>query len=195
SDEIQLEDLIAVIKQHATIQSESALRQELNQLLYPRQPKLLQGGQPVLNDLITTNQIQIHQRVESWMDAIRVAASPLLLEKKIQPAYIETMIQNVESHGPYIVLMPDVAIPHARPEDGVLQLGMSILKLEEPVLFPQDKEVRLFFVLAAIDQTTHLKALSQLTNLLGNQADVTRLLEASSVTEIETIIEPYSEED
>ncbi len=72
----------------------------------------------MLNDLITTNQIQIHQRVESWMDAIRVAASPLLLEKKIQPAYIETMVQNVESHGPYIVLMPDVAIPHARPEDG-----------------------------------------------------------------------------
>ncbi|MCY1691482.1 PTS sugar transporter subunit IIA [Exiguobacterium sp. SL14] len=69
------------------------------------------------------------------------------------------------------------------------------MKLEEPVLFPQDKEVRLFFVLAPIDQTTHLKALSQLTNLLGNQADVTRLLEANSVAEIETIIEPYSEED
>lgn len=195
ADGIQLEDLIAVIKQHATIDSESALRQALNQLLFPKQQKLLQGGQPVLNDLITTNQIQLHQRVDSWMDAIRVAASPLLLEKKIQPSYIETMIQNVESHGPYIVLMPNVAIPHARPEDGVLQLGMSILKLEEPVLFPQDKEVRLFFVLAAIDQTTHLKALSQLTNLLGNQVDVTRLLEANSVAEIETIIEPYSEED
>ena len=105
------------------------------------------------------------------------------------------MIRNVEEHGPYIVLMPDVAIPHARPEDGVIELGMSVLKLEKAVEFPKEKEVRLFFVLAAIDQTTHLKALSQLTNLLGNSTDVSRLLDATSVEEILTIIATYSEEE
>lgn len=192
---VQVEDLIALIKQHATIQSETVLRQQLGNLLFPKQEKPLQGGQPVLNELITENKIQLQQGIESWEAAIELAAKPLLEDGSIKNTYIETMIRNVEEHGPYIVLMPDVAIPHARPEDGVIELGMSVLKLEKAVEFPKEKEVRLFFVLAAIDQTTHLKALSQLTNLLGNSTDVSRLLDATSVEEILTIIATYSEEE
>lgn len=91
--------------------------------------------------------------------------------------------------------MPDVAIPHARPEDGVTKLGMSVLKLEQPVQFPGNKPVRLFFVLAAIDQTTHLKALAQLTELLSNSADVAHILAAQSTEDVLTIINKYSEEE
>jgi len=105
------------------------------------------------------------------------------------------MIDNVEQHGPYIVLMPDVAIPHARPEDGVRELGMSVLKLTEPVVFPTDKPVRLFFVLAAIDQTTHLKALAQLTELLGNGTDLSEVLHAESIEQMLQVITKYSEEE
>lgn len=41
---------------------------------------------------------------------------------------IDAMIQKVESFGPFIHICPDVALPHARPEDGVNQLGMSLTK-------------------------------------------------------------------
>ncbi|MBM7655832.1 mannitol/fructose-specific phosphotransferase system IIA component (Ntr-type) [Neobacillus cucumis] len=49
-------------------------------------------------------------------------------------------------------------MPHARPEDGVNQLGMSFLKCEHPVYLMEDPkhEINIFIVLAAIDNETHL---------------------------------------
>ncbi|MFB8734775.1 PTS sugar transporter subunit IIA [Bacillus sp. SL00103] len=43
------------------------------------------------------------------------------------------MIQSVDQNGPYIVIAPQVAIPHARPEDGVNELSMSLMTFEQPV--------------------------------------------------------------
>lgn len=45
------------------------------------------------------------------------------------------MIQKVESFGPFIHICPDVALPHARPEDGVNQLGMSLLKIQKVSIY------------------------------------------------------------
>lgn len=194
---IQAEDILDLFKQHGTIRNESVLRQKLRMLLHPIQPTNLiyEGGQPMLNQLISEKRTQLHERVSDWEEAMRLAARPLVNDYSIDQSYIETMIENVHIHGPYIVLMPDVAIPHARPEDGVTKLGMSVLKLEQPVQFPGNKPVRLFFVLAAIDQTTHLKALAQLTELLSNSADVAHILAAQSTEDVLTIINKYSEEE
>lgn len=193
---IQLEDVLQIVKQHATVTNERQLRQDLRTLLYADTTQTVhQGGQPVLNELITQENIQVFDHIEDWRTAIRLASKPLEANESIMTSYIDTMIANVEEHGPYIVLMPDVAIPHARPEDGVRQLGMSVLKVEEPVVFPDDKPVRLFFVLAAIDQTTHLKALAQLTELLSNEEDLTKLLSAQKSDDMLPVINKYSEEE
>jgi mannitol/fructose-specific phosphotransferase system IIA component (Ntr-type) len=50
-------------------------------------------------------------------------------------------------------------------------------------------------VLAAIDQTTHLKALAQLTELLGNEEDLAILLSAQASDDILPVINKYSEEE
>lgn len=193
---LQIEDVLEVIKHHATIHNEKQLRRDLK-TMFQNEQKMddWKGGQPVLNQLITKEEIRLGDRIPDWKESIRVAAKPLVENKSIDVSYIETMIENVEEHGPYIVLMPDVAIPHARPEDGVHQLGMSILKLDEPTMFPGDKPVRIFFVLAAIDQTTHLKALAQLTELLGNETDLSTVLAAKSSDDILKVINQYSEEE
>ncbi|WP_214739850.1 MULTISPECIES: PTS sugar transporter subunit IIA [unclassified Exiguobacterium] len=189
-------DILEVVKKYATIHQESQLRKELNHLLKDDFTKdEWKGGQPMLNQLVTEKEIQLQHHVSNWQESIRLAAEPLLNNGSIEARYIETMIENVIEHGPYIVLMPHIAIPHARPEDGVNQLGMSVMKLNEPVLFPGDKPVRAFFVLAAIDQTTHLKALAQLTELLGNEQDLTLVLEAGTVDEIMKVLDRYSEEE
>ena len=193
---VQLDDVLQVVKKHATVTNERQLRQDLRALLYADTTQTVhQGGQPVLNELITRENIQVLDKVEDWQAAIRLAAKPLEANESIVTSYIDTMIDNVEEHGPYIVLMPDVAIPHARPEDGVRKLGMSVLKVGDPVVFPENKSVRLFFVLAAIDQTTHLKALAQLTELLGNEADLATLLSAQTSDDMLPVINKYSEEE
>ena len=87
--------------------------------------------------------ITIQKRVNDWMDSIVVAAEPLLKAGCITQNYVESMINNVKNNGTYIVIMPNVALPHSRSEEGALKTGISILKLEEAVMYPDDKSVQL----------------------------------------------------
>lgn len=40
----------------------------------------------------------------------------------IKESYIDAMVNTVKNMGPYIVIAPGIAMPHAAPEDGVLKL-------------------------------------------------------------------------
>lgn len=188
SEKNRTELLMDVIKRHATIHEEAALKRELVQLLEQTTPTIKELRKPMLNELLTEQTIQLKDRVTDWEEAIKVASEPLVDQQAIRPDYVEAMITNVKELGPYIVIAPNIAIPHARPETGVEQLGMSFLRLEEPVYFSEKEKHRaqLIIVLAAIDNQTHLKALSQLTELLSNEGNVEKLIAANDQ---ETVIE------
>lgn len=82
-----------------------------------------------------------------------------------------------------------IALPHARPEDGVKKLGMSFLRCEQPVYLQDDPkhEIKIFIVLAAIDNETHLRALSTLTQILSNKDELNKMLTVETVAELEQI--------
>ncbi|WP_377918345.1 PTS sugar transporter subunit IIA [Bacillus songklensis] len=148
----------------------------------------------MLNELLTPETIMMKTRVKNWEDGIRTAAFPLLQNRFITEQYVQSMIENVKKFGPYIVIVPKVAIPHARPDNGVLQISMSLLHLEEPVYFSEEEEhaVHLIFVLAAIDDETHLKALSQLSDLLMEEENINKILQTKNKQEILVLIDQYS---
>ncbi|WP_019786434.1 PTS sugar transporter subunit IIA [Streptococcus sobrinus] len=100
------------------------------------------------------------------------------------------MINKVKEFGPFINLGQGVALPHARPDEGVKEFGMSVLKLQEPVSLLDDEEQRidLLFCLAASDNQKHLEALSALTQLLSNKQVLKQLKDAEIIQEFLTII-------
>lgn len=49
-------------------------------------------------------------------------------------------------------------------------------------------EIKLFIVLAAIDNETHLRALSTLTKILSNKERLSQLLTATNAAEVEQIL-------
>lgn len=89
----------------------------------------------MLSELLTTETVQVLPEVADWRAGITEAAKPLLKNGSITEKYIDAMIQKVESFGPFIHICPDVALPHARPEDGVNQLGMSLLKIQKVSIY------------------------------------------------------------
>ena len=107
------------------------------------------------------------------------------------------MIQKVEENGPFIHIGPFVALPHARPEEGVNEIGMSILKVDEPVNLLDDvaHPIKLFICLAAVDNDTHLKALANLTNILSDEALLDRLVNAINPEAILEVINEGEEEE
>ena len=50
---------------------------------------------------------------QDWKEAIRMSCKPLLDNHMIEPAYVDTIVQNVVDNGPYIVIVPGIAMPHA----------------------------------------------------------------------------------
>ncbi|EOH91764.1 PTS sugar transporter subunit IIA [Enterococcus pallens] len=105
---------------------------------------------------------------ETWQQAIETAAQPLLQKGIIQPSYIQAMIQNVIDNGNYIIILPKIAMPHARPELGSNGVGISFMKLEQPVLFPKEEPVEQFFVLASDSPDGHLELMADLAEILSD---------------------------
>ena len=72
--------------------------------------------------------------------------------------------------GPYMVLCDGLVMPHSRPENGVNKAGMSFLRIEDGVLFPDTEvPVKLFFTLGATDSTSHLEAMMKLAELADDE--------------------------
>jgi transcriptional antiterminator len=147
----------------------------------------------MLKDLIKKDKIVFAHSVPKWEDAIWLSAKPLLENKTIENRYCDKVISNVNELGPYICIAPEIAISHARPEDGANGLGMTVLVLEKPTYFDkkQERPVRLVITLAAPDNEQHLLALQQLSRLL--MEDLENLLKATSEDQVLKLVQKYSE--
>lgn len=148
----------------------------------------------MLNDLLNKNRIMLNIVCENWEDAIKNGTKILLNDNCITKNYEEAIINNFKSLGPYMVIAPGIVLAHARPENGVKKLSMSLITLKNPINFGSELNdpVKLIITLAAIDSKTHLKALSQLMNLLMNTDDLNIIINAKSKEEVLNIINKYS---
>lgn len=196
--DLNIEQILEIVEKHALIQNKQLLAKELQQYFTSNHssPVKQQSGldKPNLSELITPATITLQPSVSSWEEAIRLAAQPLVINKSITPLYVETMIQQYDMTDPYIIIGPNLAIPHASPENGVNEVAMSLLRLEEGVEFAEGQMVNVVVVIAAIDKQRHLRALMQLMKLAGYKEDIEAIIAAQSSEIIYDIINKYSVE-
>ena len=96
------------------------------------------------------------------------------------------MIRVATEFGPYIVVAPGIALPHARPEDGVIEASIAIVRLKTPVNFGNEDNDPVYFVvaLAAVDQEQHIDGLRQLALVLGDDDKIIAIKEATTREEL-----------
>ncbi len=136
-------------------------------------------------NLLKLENVQICDSAKDWKDAIRIAAAPLEEHGYVEPRYKEEIISNVEKLGPYILIAENIALPHARPEQGVLKPQIGVTLFRSPVAFGREgSEAQLFVTLAAKDNDSHLDALVSISELLSDEDRVDRILAAQSVEEL-----------
>lgn len=190
--------LETIIRKHATIEDEEVLLQEVHKWMHgvrKDEAQLHVEGKKILmlSDVLKEAYMQLDLHVHDWEDAIRKTG--IVLESKgiITSAYVEATIQNVKELGPYIVITKGVALPHANSEQGVLETAISFARLKEPVCFgnPDNDPVRYIFMLAPKDANSHLRALSDLVALLGEQAFFEVMDQAQDTNDIMRYIKAY----
>lgn len=140
--------------------------------------------QPMLEDVLKDSNILLNEQVTTWEDSIRRVSEPLIKEKIIEPRYVTAMIDSVKEYGPYIVIGKYIALAHARPEDGVNSLGISVATIKEPIAFGNEENdpVKIIFCLAAVDSYSHLNIMKSLIELINDEEKIDRL---SGETDIE----------
>ncbi|MFD1334513.1 BglG family transcription antiterminator [Oceanobacillus iheyensis] len=186
---VSVDQLMDLIKKHSEVKDEHKLYSEIVHLFYA-QNKIKGMDKPMLTELLTKETIHFTEEKLDWRNAINKASQPLVESNKIKLQYVDAMIEKVEEVGTYIHIGKGVAIPHARPENGVNQLGMSFLRTKSPVLLLNQEEhkIDIFICLAAIDSEAHLKALAQLTKILGDNQLLESLKSAETADQVIEII-------
>ncbi|MCC0685570.1 transcription antiterminator [Clostridioides sp. ZZV15-6383] len=178
-----LELIMQAIRKNGVISNEEALKADLLNIIH----KIDEGEmyQPMLKELINAERVNIVKSVKDWKEAIKIASKPLLEDNSIEELYIENMIKSVEKYGPYIVLADRFALPHASSKEGVNKLAMSLLIVEDEVDL-LGKPVNIFMVLAAIDNTTHIRALASLSEMMYEEENVKLIIngDKSSILEL-----------
>jgi mannitol/fructose-specific phosphotransferase system IIA component (Ntr-type) len=148
--------------------------------------KIITGKLLSLSELLPRERILLGVKVENWQEAIREAGKLLWKSGAVTDEYIEAMVNVAEELGPYIVIAPGIALPHAATEAGAKQTALSLVKLGDPVYFgnPDNDPVKLVFGLSAIDKKAHIGALQTLAELFLSKDLVDQLFKAESANSV-----------
>ncbi|WP_109079284.1 PTS sugar transporter subunit IIA [Aggregatibacter kilianii] len=146
----------------------------------------------MLKDYLPTAHIQLIEQIEDWQKAVQLCAEPLLNEGLIETRYIARIFQLHQEIGPYFVIAPQIAMPHARPEDGANAQALSLLVVKQGVDFQSENDpVNLIILLAAKNNDSHIEMLSAVAELLSDDKAVQSMIRADNTTQIENIISHY----
>lgn len=195
SSVVNIEQLLNIIEKYAKVEEKQSLGKALQdyfslQLSQEIKPK---KEEYMLSDLITPETIVLQDHVDSWQEAIALAAEPLLTKGVITEAYVEAMQNQYPTMSPHIVLRLNIAIPHASPDDGVNAVGMSLLKIRDGLLFDDKRKVHFVVVIAAVDKNQHLNALLQLMKLADMNEVIDKMIHLESEAEMYEIIQHHSQ--
>ncbi len=146
-------------------------------------------GFPKLAEAFAENSLRVFAAALDREHAIELAGDLLVSSGRVTPEYTVSMVDVLESHGPYFVIAPGIALAHAKPSEFVISSGMSLVTLAEPIVFGNEANdpVELVFGLCAIDHDSHIEMLAELSNLLSDNEAVNILLNAGDTEQIRSL--------
>jgi PTS system ascorbate-specific IIA component len=145
------------------------------------------------------NSIRLGLTAKDWKEAVKLSIDPLIESGAVTSEYYDAIVESTEESGPYYILMPGMAMPHARPDAGVKRDAFSFITLTEPVTFSDGKEVQVLLALAATSSDIHVSvAIPQIIALFELENSIERLVNCKTPEEVLAMVEeskdsPYLE--
>lgn len=154
------------------------------------------GGVSLLQDLLSEDNVSFHYPAETWEDVIRHGGQLMVDAGFTEPTYTEAMIEVVREMGPYIVLAPGLAMPHARPEMGAKQVGTALVTLEKPVDFgsPENDPVSVAVFLCAPNKDEHIQLLTDIATLFEDEEFLDASANFESIEDVQQFLSEHLED-
>jgi len=149
------------------------------------------NGRNMLREALDHGSVLVGGEPEDWREAVKASGRLLVAVGAAEERYVAAMVRTTEELGPYAVLAPGVAIPHARPEDGARRVGLSLAVLSEPVEFgsKQNDPVDIVFGFSTTDADAHVELIQALADFIEKPENTEALRGAGTVEEILRVVE------
>lgn len=186
-----VDKLINTIRKYANIDNLSQLKDEIKMFL------IQQDDQPSINEIdslpsltyyLKPSYIQMRDKCATWEEAFRIACIPLLENRVVTDEFVEDCIKQAAYPDYSSYLGNNSCIPHTSKENGILNDGISLLVLKQPIILPDGKRIKYIFPLSFSDLTKHLKAINQLADLCRDSKLLQDISESLSEKEIYQLI-------
>ena len=150
----------------------------------------------MLQDLLSEDNVSFRYPAETWEDVIRHGGQLMVDAGFTDPTYTEAMIDVVRDMGPYIVLAPGLAMPHARPEMGAKQVGTALVTLEKPIDFgsPENDPVSVAVFLCAPNKEEHIQLLTDIATLFEDEEFLDAAVNFESIEDVQSFLSEHLDE-
>lgn len=154
------------------------------------------GGVSLLQDLLSEDNVSFRYPAETWEDVIRHGGQLMVDAGFTELTYTEAMIDVVRDMGPYIVLAPGLAMPHARPEMGAKQVGAALVTLEKPIDFgsPENDPVSVAIFLCAPNKDEHIQLLTDIATLFEDEEFLDAAVNFESIEDVQAFLSEHLDE-
>ncbi len=181
--------VMKAITETCEIRDEEQLQLKLARIFPVEEPQI------ELLDTLTQKEIQLGLEVDNWEDAIRQGARPLVEQGFVTPKYVDCMVKNVKTMGPYIVITKGIALPHALSTDGVFRSSISLTTLKNAVSFghKMNDPVKLVICIATLDKKEHMREMVKLIQFISDKELVSQVNEAETPSEALRVVQKLHE--
>lgn len=152
---------------------------------------------PSLSELLPSNRIVFTTKRCTWPEAVELAGKLLQRDQVIDGQYVTKMRQQIDRYGPYMRIMDDVMLLHAKPDQPCKysRPGMSLVCFKYPVDFGKQVKAKYVFSLYAPAGQSHLKALTQLTEIFSKQKLLEQFRNSRTATELDCLFKAVMKGD
>jgi transcriptional antiterminator/mannitol/fructose-specific phosphotransferase system IIA component (Ntr-type) len=165
------DELFDVIKKYVKEEDYENLKLDLEKYLYVEKEKfnVETDKKTGLLSFLSCNRIDITKEEFTWQEAIHFAGERLIQYGSIEKKYLDTIVSQIQYYGPYMFITKGLVLAHAKPEDGVNRLDVSMTIFKKAVRFSEYHEANVIITLAAEDQEKHLKILKDIMSILSEE--------------------------
>lgn len=184
--------IIGTVYKYADVKNKTDLEAELKQNLnIGDKIRYTRKSAPALAQILCRSNIQLDYKADNWENVIRQSGQILYNNGYVDQDFVEYMVmRNMNNLGNCVIEGKGIALFKAEKNERAGQTGMSLLRLSTPLYYANEESepINLIFGLAAQNDFSHMKALSQLANLIADNSKIKHIRIADNTTEIFDVI-------
>lgn len=175
-------DIVNIVEDNGCIYDKNNLIHRLSELLGIMELEDPEKWSEDISKIIDRRCICLDLEETKLLKAVEISGNMLVKSGKIDDIYVKEIIENTKVAPQYMVIHDEVLMPHSRPSEHVYQTAVSVVRLKNPVFLDASglEKIRWIFTLVTVNQTAHITALTQLSQIVGNEKMMKELEQISS---------------